>query len=596
MAEKEGTVLRSGKVIIRETESDSESIHSNASIQSQIELNMENNNNQIENNPIDNNNQPIMEQPGTSSDNIPSRIGSPLPEFQNPDMVNILSILMNKMDQQSQNFNDKFDKQSQENREMRIELKNDTKELKDELNATLNSKFEIITKKFTEHENKFTKIENNLTNLNKELTTKFNNNTDKIEHNIEEINLIKTDVDEITNNIQIIKETVEGNKTQINHVTQEQVVIRQEMEKITHNLQTQRRDYFNTIDKKLIEFEQKGKSHFQNNNSNSNILNSLNHILYRKEEIPKFYGTEANPLFSLNLIKKYINLQGTDYNVKGPWSNIANILSLCLKGSASVWFDQISSQLENWMDFEREFKNLYWDESIQHQIKHKLEFNYYKPQGKLKMIEYFQEMYNLMSQAYPSYSESEKVKLLARHFGEKVSDAVFYRKTCTYTEMLTVLRQHDENNRQIRNNPPKTKEIMKPNIQTQQTRFPSPIKYHAMNQNNNNNQNFHPPPNQHNYQYNGQRNYNRPYNTRYTNNNNNNNGQYYNQKPQFRHQNSNYPNQNSNFQTPYEIKPNFNPNNTVRQNTNSPNANICLVETTHTAENENTNKENQALN
>ncbi|XP_054272542.1 putative uncharacterized protein DDB_G0282129 [Macrosteles quadrilineatus] len=167
-------------------------------------------------------------------------------------------------------------------------------------------------------------------------------------------------------------------------------------------------------------------------------------ILTNDLTLPKFSGRSHNPPEYLTRLKRYyqklLSRQSTEQN---PIETLKDVLETSLEHQASRWFSLVKNDLKSWEDFETQFISKYWNRDLQRAIKHKIESEQYKPNGKLTRSEYFIERVITLRSLTPALTEDEIVAILSDHFCPLIQDARRVQNASSVYEFEALLQRQD---------------------------------------------------------------------------------------------------------------------------------------------------------
>ncbi|XP_054282951.1 protein kinase 4-like [Macrosteles quadrilineatus] len=167
-------------------------------------------------------------------------------------------------------------------------------------------------------------------------------------------------------------------------------------------------------------------------------------ILTNDLTLPKFSGRSHNPPEYLTRLKRYyqklLSRQSTEQN---PIEILKDVLETSLEHQASRWFSLVKNDLKSWEDFETQFISKYWNRNLQRAIKHKIESEQYKPNGKLTRSEYFIERVITLRSLTPALTEDEIVAILSDHFCPLIQDARRVQNASSVYEFEAILQRQD---------------------------------------------------------------------------------------------------------------------------------------------------------
>ena len=129
-----------------------------------------------------------------------------------------------------------------------------------------------------------------------------------------------------------------------------------------------------------------------------------------------FKGAENDgPMKFLSALKKYVQATKLDT------TNLQCIIAQALEEAAKDWWYLVESKVVSLDDFEKLFKNRFWNSSMQRSARRNIELGQYCPQGKYPRVQYATYLLGLASVLDVDYSEFIELlntlrKMCAMHF------------------------------------------------------------------------------------------------------------------------------------------------------------------------------------
>lgn len=149
------------------------------------------------------------------------------------------------------------------------------------------------------------------------------------------------------------------------------------------------------------------------------------------------FGDNHSPMKFLNELRDYWSA------VNPSQEETAYLIGSCLRGIPKDWWDLVKEDGDNFDSFCVKFKERYWNENTQHEVKRKLEFGHYNPTPESSMTNYAVKMFrDAKNLTYP-LSDHEIIRKLSRHFNEEIRTAILGRKIQALHEMLELLEKFD---------------------------------------------------------------------------------------------------------------------------------------------------------
>lgn len=356
----------------------------------------------------------------------------------------ILSLILLKLEEQSKKLellSKKFDDQKEEFRKIRHETKIKIEEAKVELNQETDTKISNFKNKV---ENCFTVMDQKINEVGLSLNKKVEN----INYNM---NLFREEIcqkdskfkDEVG---EVVKAEVKRNLQRM----QDEFISKEQFD-----LSMERIDNTDSVRNKEVVIAYQNLSELNPNN------------------LPTFDGRTNNPMIFLNKLRAYVNRNERKFKIS--FTDLKEIIEGVLTGTAASWWQLNKDQVGSLQDFEEIFINKYWSKEVQRGLKQRIEYEKYRPGGKLSRTSYFIERAVLLkSMTINKPDEEEIVSILSEHFSQKIQDACAVQgiKTISAMERLLDREDNEERNRNLRSqNNPHTNKInnQQPHIQHKQT-------------------------------------------------------------------------------------------------------------------------------
>lgn len=126
---------------------------------------------------------------------------------------------------------------------------------------------------------------------------------------------------------------------------------------------------------------------------------------------PSFNGNKnSKPIQFLKSFHEYVKAMDIRDNEFKP------LIRNCLQETAKNWFFLIDEKVNNIEDFEKLFRERFWNEPIQSQMQSRFELGKFERNGKLTRVLYAQELIGYAQQLELKMTEAELVKKIGRHF------------------------------------------------------------------------------------------------------------------------------------------------------------------------------------
>ena len=114
------------------------------------------------------------------------------------------------------------------------------------------------------------------------------------------------------------------------------------------------------------------------------------------------------PIKFLKEMRRYLNPNEMSLN------DMKIMLSQNLKGSAASWWYVVENSIQDFEDFEEQFKKKFWSKEITDALVRKIEYGVYASNGPLSRVDYTIELMSV-AQDLEKYTEEELVKKLVAH-------------------------------------------------------------------------------------------------------------------------------------------------------------------------------------
>lgn len=258
----------------------------------------------------------------------------------------------------------------------------------------------------------------------------------KVENHEEEIREIKDQVrknsDTGENNNRILNEKftiVEENQVEIRTLKEKQASLLSEMER-------REKDVNNRIARSEVQVRQEIK------NKQGNLERQCHGGVHAKEiELPKFNGKQTNPLEFLKVVEKRFEKRLEEGWLE--WEEVLEMISQAFVGETRSWFSVYRDSMSSLKEFKRKFTDKYWSEEIQGRERERLAFGKYQLHEGATMTEYFLAHVMICQNLDGITMDADVVRLLLRHFPERVREAACMQRVKTIQEMEELLGSFD---------------------------------------------------------------------------------------------------------------------------------------------------------
>lgn len=153
---------------------------------------------------------------------------------------------------------------------------------------------------------------------------------------------------------------------------------------------------------------------------------------------PIFNGSDHDqPMKFLRDLRNYCNaVDADDYESR-------YIISQSLQGPASEWWQITESETDTWKNFEQRFTARFWSEARQSEIRERLQFGQYIPQMGIRQCEYAMRLFSQSRDLTTRPTESEIIRLLARHFSADIHSAILSASNYSKEALFNLLERFD---------------------------------------------------------------------------------------------------------------------------------------------------------
>lgn len=163
-------------------------------------------------------------------------------------------------------------------------------------------------------------------------------------------------------------------------------------------------------------------------------------IRSRKSQIkyilPEFQG-DSCPMRYLNALKKYCEA------VKPTQEEMQYLLDKSLQGGPGNWWQVVKDEINHFSTFYQKFKERYWNEQTQHEVRKQLEFGYHKFEKGETRAEYATKLFAMAKELTPPPSTRDIVRKLSRHFHDEIKYAIIGRNIQDFSDLIELLENFD---------------------------------------------------------------------------------------------------------------------------------------------------------
>lgn len=147
-----------------------------------------------------------------------------------------------------------------------------------------------------------------------------------------------------------------------------------------------------------------------------------------------FNGVENYPMEFLNELREIKEIFHQTEDTK--W------IGRHLVEEAMVWWRIVRNKINNFAEFEERFMEKYWGPHVQEGIRDRLEYGRYRPNGKMRMVQYMETQILQCRQLIPPISDAHMIKKLARHYTRDVEIAVLTRGIREIPQFEALLQEY----------------------------------------------------------------------------------------------------------------------------------------------------------
>uniref|UniRef100_A0ABD2WZR2 Retrotransposon gag domain-containing protein n=1 Tax=Trichogramma kaykai TaxID=54128 RepID=A0ABD2WZR2_9HYME len=164
-----------------------------------------------------------------------------------------------------------------------------------------------------------------------------------------------------------------------------------------------------------------------------------NHMQASAKLKPPTFKAEAKdkPMKYFRALQRYVTAVNSEYE------HVTCVIAASLEGNASTWYDAVESRINSFADFEREFKNRYWNESVQAEWGRKVEFGKYDISSKWSRVEYASYIWDFAKELDINYTEPQLVVKLASHFDWDIKYTVRTQEIKSQAKLFDLLAFKD---------------------------------------------------------------------------------------------------------------------------------------------------------
>lgn len=170
-------------------------------------------------------------------------------------------------------------------------------------------------------------------------------------------------------------------------------------------------------------------------------INNSHSVLTRENDLPKFTGRQYNPLEFLKLVEKRFCRNLNDGLI--DWESVLEILSNAFVAETRSWFSVYRDSMTCLEEFKEKFLAKFWNENIQSRERQRIIFGQYRKQEGVSYTEYFLSHVLICKNLEGLESEGQILKLLLRHFPDKIREACCMQNISSIKQMECLLENFD---------------------------------------------------------------------------------------------------------------------------------------------------------
>lgn len=151
-----------------------------------------------------------------------------------------------------------------------------------------------------------------------------------------------------------------------------------------------------------------------------------------------FNGTDCYPMEFLKELKEIRQLYYSNDDIK--W------IGRHLTDEAMIWWRIIKYGIHSFDDFENQFINKYWGSQVQENVRDRLEYGRYRPNGSMSAVQYVQKHILQCRQLVPPIMDQHLITKLSRHFCKEIQVAVLVRSIKDIAQFEILLQDYERIN------------------------------------------------------------------------------------------------------------------------------------------------------
>lgn len=130
------------------------------------------------------------------------------------------------------------------------------------------------------------------------------------------------------------------------------------------------------------------------------------------------------------------------------------VIAQTLGQNCRQWFYVIQHNIEDWETFEREFRDYYWNQTVQMEARRKVHFGKYYKNLNSTRAQHVMKIMSLAKDATEDFDEGEFVKVVSSHFDRNIRLVLVGQRATALKELNEILHIFDADDKnKSRNNP-----------------------------------------------------------------------------------------------------------------------------------------------
>lgn len=162
-------------------------------------------------------------------------------------------------------------------------------------------------------------------------------------------------------------------------------------------------------------------------------------------KLPHFHPKNKNPPEFLEQFNKYYESYAKR-NTKDCLSYL-ELIENCFEGTAAMWYQIIKSEVKTAEDLKTKFLRQYWSAETQRSLKHRIELEKYRADGKMNMTEYFVDRTITLKSMIPPLDNIEIIGILSNNFNEQIRASISVQNVQTFEHFIEILNREDMHNK-----------------------------------------------------------------------------------------------------------------------------------------------------